>query len=563
MRRVGVFLLLLLLLLPSVPTASAATGISSGSLSATASSTGVCQITLDLQIQVDSPSPDMTFPLPKEARSITVNGSTARTQRRGDVLEVKLSSVIGNAIGSFPIRLQYTLPDIVSYNEAGKLMLTLPLLSGYDFPIETLDFYVTLPGEFTTQPSFSSGYYQQSIESKLTFRISGNSISGQVVSSLIDKETLAMSLEVTDSLFPHAPIAQWSMGWEVIAMIVLGATALLYWLLFLRCLPFLPKRCTAAPEGFTAGELACGLTGAGMDLTMMVLSWAQLGYILIHSQDSGRVTLHKRMEMGNERSATEQKIFRKLFGKRLFIDGTGYHYANLFHKTATAPLENRGFYKRSLGRPRIFRGICAGIGVFGGISLGIALVGSALLGVLLIAILAIFGGCSAWLMQDWVKGLHLRDKSALVLALGLGLIWLLLGSLSGILPVTASMVAAQLLGGFALAYGKRRTPLGRQTAGEILGLRRYLRKLSPEQAQRLCRSAPDYFFSLAPYAKALGVLTPFAKSFRGKRLPTCPYLTTGMDGHMTALEWSQVMDRAVQALDARQKRLPLERLLGR
>jgi hypothetical protein len=35
-----------------------------------------------------------------------------------------------------------------------------------------------------------------------------------------------------------------------------------------------------------------------------------------------------------------------------------------------------------------------------------------------------------------------------------------------------------------------------------------------------------------------------------------------MDGHLTAQEWSRLLRKAVDILDARQKQLPLERLLG-
>jgi len=123
--------------------------------------------------------------------------------------------------------------------------------------------------------------------------------------------------------------------------------------------------------------------------------------------------------------------------------------------------------------------------------------------------------------------------------------------------------AAQLLCGLACSYGGRRTALGRQTVSQFLGLRKYLKGLSPQDAQRISRSDPDYFFAMAPYALAMGVQKPFAASFRSKQLSACSYLTTGMDGHMTALEWCQIMERAVQTLDHRQKRLFLERFLGK
>ena len=52
----------------------------------------------------------------------------------------------------------------------------------------------------------------------------------------------------------------------------------------------------------------------------------------------------------------------------------------------------------------------------------------------------------------------------------------------------------------------------------------------------------------------------FAKRFGNHGIPTCPYLTTGMDGHRSAAEWSALMRKAVAAMDSRRKQLPKERL---
>lgn len=563
MRKAGILLLTLLLVLALPVTGFAATAASKASLSAAVSSNGSCQVTLDLQLHLDSAPEDLDFPLPRNARGVTLNGSNARTRRSGDVLNVDLSNLLGGATGDFSLRLQYTLPNVVDYNALGKLELQLPLLSGFLYPIDSMDFSVTLPGENTLKPAFSSGYYQQSIEADMEFTPSGNTLTGSVLSQLKDRETLTMTLEVSEEMFPQDPMKQWTMGADDIAMIVLAVLALLYWILFLRCAPFLRSRTSASPEGYAAGELCSALTGQGADLTMLVFSWAQLGYLLIHLEDNGRVMLHKRMDMGNERSANEVRIFRSLFGKRTIVDGTGNHYANLFRKVEAAAPDVRELYRRSSGNPMVLRVLCATIGVFGGISLGNAIVGDALLGILLTAVLAILGGISAWFMQPWFKGAHLRRKDILWLSLGLGGIWLLIGTAAGEWNVALGMVAAQFICGVLWAYGGRRTPLGRQTVSQILGFRRYLRRLPAADAQRLSQSDPEYFFSQAPYALAFGIQRQFAKRFGKLRLPACPYLTTGMDGHMTAPEWSQVMEQAVSALDARQKRLPLERLLGR
>lgn len=563
MRRFCIVLLCVILICSLAVTASAANSASSAQLSANVSTNGSCQVTLDLQMHLESPVDRLYFPLPGSARSVSVNGSSARTRRSGDVLNVDLSRLVGSTAGDFPLRIQYTLANTVGYNESDKLELTLPLLSGFFCPVDALSFAITLPYENQVKPVFTSGYYQQSIEADMTWTYTGNTVSGSVLSQLKDMETLSMKLEVTEEMFPQDPIRQWTVGFDDIAMTVLAVLAALYWLIFLRCAPFLRSRSTTPPEGFTAGHLGSGLTGQGCDLTMTVFSWAQLGYILIHLDDRGRVMLHKRMDMGNERSGYEVRLFRSLFGKRSVIDGTGYHYAVLCRKAAATAGDIRDLYRHSSGNPKIFRVLCAGIGLFGGISLGISLAGDAVLGILLIAILAVLGALSAWFVQDWVRGLHLHYRLSLLLALGLCAVWLLLGGLAGEFHIAVFAVVAQLICGLLFAYGGRRTITGRQVACEILGLRHYLCRAPKDELQRICLTDPDYFFSLAPCALAFGVEQQFAKRFGVKRLSACPYLTTGMDGHMTALEWGHLMRRAVTALDERQRKLPLERLMGR
>lgn len=563
MRRLSLLLLCILLISGLCAGAQAASSASGVTTVVSVGADGTAQVTTDLTIDLDTAVDSLYFPIPRNARSVSLNGGYARTAPEGDVLNVNLSGIVRGVTGSFPIRLQYTLPNLVAYNDLDQLILTLPLLSGFSYPVDSMAFTVNMPGQVSTKPIFSSSYFSQSIEEKLTWTSSGVSFSGTVNTQLKDLETLTMTLEVPEDMFPQEAASQWTLGIPDIAMTVLAVLAALYWIFFLRCAPFLRSRCTTPPAGCTAGEISCALTGRGSDLTMTVLSWAQLGYILIHLEDSGRVTLHKRMEMGNERSSYENKIFRSLFGKRTRIDGSGYHYANLCQKVAATPGDIRDLYRKGSGNPKPYRLMCAGIGLFGGISLAIGITQGSVLGILLMLVLAVFGGVSAWLLQDWVKCLHLRDPLARILTLVLSLAWLLLGLLANRLNISACVIGAQLLCGLSWAYGGRRTLQGRFIASQILGLRSYLKNLSPQSAKEALRADPEYFFTAAPYALAMGVHKPFAKAFGSKRLSACPYLTTGMDGHLTASEWMAIMVRAADSLDHRQKRLPLERLLGR
>ena len=141
--------------------------------------------------------------------------------------------------------------------------------------------------------------------------------------------------------------------------------------------------------------------------------------------------------------------------------------------------------------------------------------------------------------------------------------WLLLSHSAGEWNVALFLIPAQYLAGLAALYGGRRTETGKINAGELLGLRHYLKTMSPEEVRRNQDIDPHYYYDLAPFALALGVDKSFARNLGKDRLPQCPYLTTGMDGHLTAREWNRLLRDTVEAMDVSQARLPFQKLLGR
>lgn len=556
MRRILAFLICILLLAMPVLAVSEASSFQSFS---TLDASGACQVGLNLTIHLDSAAEDLLFPIPGGATAVSLNGQAVRVRSSGHVKNVPL----GDRTGDFTLSIHYTLSDLISADKNGKLILTLPLLSGFSYPISNMEFTVTLPGEVTARPTFSSGYHQESIESDLVFTSDGSVVSGLVKTQLKDHETLTMTLDVPAEQFPGLRLRTSSVRISDILAIVFIVLALLYWLLTLRCLPTWPIRYPTVPEGVSAGSLGSRLTAAPSDLTLMVLTWAQLGYILIQSDDNGRILLHKRMDMGNERSAFENRLFKNLFGRRRIIDGTSYHYAKLCQKAAKTPSQVRSLYRRSSGNPRIFRGLSATSAMMCGISIASVLSDSAVWGTVLTLVLAIFGAVSAWCIQTGCFHIHLRDRRKCRLGLVLSLVWLLLGLICGMVSIAALTVAGQILTGIAAAYGGRRNDLGRQTMQQILGLRRYLHRASPEELRQILRTNPDYFYRMAPYALALGVDKIFARHCSGISLPECSYLVGSMRGQLTPMEWNSLLRDTVEALDERYRQLPYERFFGK
>lgn len=559
MRRIIIAILCIFLLATTVSAAGTVTDLQSNTR---VDSDGTCQISLTMQISMDSADNDLVFPLPRTARDVSVNGRSVRSPLRSGYRIVDLSDVVPGA-GIYTVTIAYSLPDSVILDKEDQLVLQFDLLSGFAYPIEKMRFTVTLPGASEARPSFTSTYYQETADSLMDLSVDGNTISATVTQPLKDQESLTMSLVVSEDMFPQSVAKKWKMGTDDVMMIGLAVLALAYWLLTMRCLPPRRSRKAKEPEGLTAGELGCCLTGQGVDFTMLVVSWAQMGYLLIQLDDNGRVLLHKRMDMGNERSDFEVRYFKNLFGQRRTVDGTGFHYARLCQKAARATPNIRDYYLRASGNPRIFRFLCAAIGLLGGISLATAFVNDTVWQVILSILLGAMTTASSWVIQSGVKAIHLRRKQLLWIGLGCSAVWMLLGIWSGEWNVALTVIAAQWLCGAASAYGGRRSEPGRQYMSQILGLRRYMCHVSSGELQRILEQNPDYYYALAPYAMALGVDRTFAKQFGKQQLPQCTYMTTGMDGHATAREWNSLLREAVAAMDERYQRLALEKYFGK
>ena len=564
MKKRIVFCLAVVILCVGLAIHASATSESMSSIRihANVSSGGSCQITLDATLTLEQVQGKLRFPLPRSATGVTLNGSRIWTQKSGQLQYVDLSRLYGSTASAISFTLHYTLPDVIEKTDIGTLELQLPLLSGFAYPLSQVEFTITLPGAVSAKPAFKSGYHQSNIEKDLTVSSTDTTISGITNKELKDHETLQMFLPVPESLFPQPLITLFDSQADDIGMAVAAALALMYWLLFLRCLPPRRENHTTPPEGYSAGEISAVLTLNSADLSAMVLSWAQLGYLVILVSSRGRVRLQKSMEMGNERSLFEQQCFRLLFKKGDLVECSGYRYAQLVQKVAHMTPNIQMLVHRKSGNRRIFRGLSALIGLFAGISLGLAMSSGGLLQIPVAILFAIAGYAAAWYMQPWANSLFSHNRQALVIGCGIAALWLALCVLAGDLMVGLKLVGSQMLAGLMAFYGGRRTEAGRQALAQTVGLRRYLCHISKNALHQICRNNPEFYFTMAPYAISLGVGSTFARRFGNIPMPPCPYLSTGSDSNKTAAQWNHILENTLKSMNANSRRLPLQRIFS-
>lgn len=574
MKRLLTLLFTLVLLLGVLAMPASAESAASGvDLYCTVNTDGDCLVTMQVTLRLENSYDSLSFPLPATAKSITLNGSNVSSTRTDSAVMVDISRITKDYLGDAILRFEYTIPSAVRVNKESvleklqkgeeltdRLILEIPMLCGFELPVESLKFTVTMPnGAMTNQPSFTSTYRQASVESDLNILITDNQIIGSSKTGMNDRDGMTMTMIVPESMFPTVSTYVRNGNPELTPIAVFAVLALLYWLLRLRTLPIHRVDATTSPEGVTAGELGCRLTLCGGDLTMMVFTWAQLGYLIISVDENGKVLLHKRMDMGNERGPFENKIFRLLFGSRRIIDATGDTYAKLCLKTARLVPQQKSMYKGSSGNIKIFRALACVCQIFAGICVAMNLSETLWLATIMAVILGVVGAVTGWLIQDMAYRTHIRGKVPVLLGLVCILLWTVLGLLSGQVWIPLGVSLGQWVYGYFAAYGGRRSDMGRHDAGQVLGLRQHLKHVPKSSINRLLMNDPDYFFNYAPYAIALGVMGPFGRAFGGRKMEQCPYLVANTTDCRTAEEWGHLLQDTADIMDAKSRRMQIER----
>ena len=176
MRRFAGLILVLILLVSFTISVGAATEASSVTSFATVAADGSCQVSLTVTLHLEQPMEELYFPVPKAATAVTLNGARVSAPPNGDARQVNLSKAVRNVVGDVTVNVQFSLRDVITAGEEDTLQMQVPLLYGFSYPVQKMEFSVTLPGPVENLPGFNSGYHQNRIEEDLSYTVNGPTV---------------------------------------------------------------------------------------------------------------------------------------------------------------------------------------------------------------------------------------------------------------------------------------------------------------------------------------------------------------------------------------------------
>lgn len=506
---------------------------------------GTANISMNIQMHVVGVVEQLRFAMPENAKDREIAGFRTKSSSENGLRYLTVSNSSGFT-GDQTFTLTYSLPGLVSKGEESQ-KLELPLLAAQDYRVGQVALAVNLPKNFTSFPSFTSGYYGEIIEDYMEFSASGKAVVGTVNVILQDSDSLTMSLTVPEGYFAGRYKEGGLSKVLTVVVILLVVLALLYWWRTLQSTALRPQARTLPPDGVNPGDLPYLLAGGNADFNMLVSHWATLGYLSFYVNKSGHVILRRRMSMGNERRAYERKLFDLLFGNDNLCDGASVRYKKVGER-AMAVLPRywgKRLYDKRSGSPFLAKLLCCLASAFATV-IAMDAVGPEKLHGLFLIVGFVAGFALCWLMQSAFGRFYLGDWVRVAIGCCCGLLLLILGGLGGIALTMAPTVAVAAFIGWQTTHGGRRSPYGQEVISQTMGFRRFLLHVSEHHLLQMLRRDPQFFYKMLPYAEAMGQGRRFVALFHDVQLEPCQWYEAARGTPTTA---SAFYDHYLDTLD--------------
>lgn len=537
MKRLLAALAAVCIFLWAVPAALAAPADSEFSnmkIKCTLDGSSNAEVKVDMTLDLRQEQSELVFAVPNGAVRVKAPGyRTKLTSRSGQAVLV-FTDRHGFDADEYNISVTYTVRETATGDKESQT-LTLPLLAPQEIPVSNLSFAISFPEIFSASPKFFGGYTGQVIEDSLSFSQDGSAVSGSSNVTLLDHDTLDMTLQLPAGYFS----IRTSGGAGLVVLTVLSALfaalSLVCWWLLLKNRPLRIHARTLPPDGVNPSDIPFLLSGGQADFNMLVSHWATLGYLTFFINRAGHVVLRRRMPMGNERRTFERKLFDLLFRDGDTCDGASLRYKRVGEKAMEVIPRywNKRLYEKRSGSPHLARLLsCLSCALATTVAMDAA-APQVLHGLFLVlALVAGFALCL--LMQRTLGAYYLGNMIFTCAGAAAGGLLLILGSLGGSFLLMLPVVAAAVFVGWQTTHGGLRTPYGNEVISQTLGFRRFLRNATDNHLRQTLYRDPQYFYRILPYAQAMGLGRRFAGLLSSMELEPCQWYEAAENTPTTA-----------------------------
>lgn len=487
-----------------------------------------CLVSMRAEYAFVGAVPTVTIPVPKDAYDISVGAMQYFVNHAADSTLLVLYSPNGfTGTQTFDVSFRLLTTAV---KDDGEQLFTLPLLfPEWQYSIRNLSLTITMPSEFPGLPDFYSSYYNDQIGNYLNTEVSEGVIRSQSLQPLMEQESLTVKLTLPDGFFDLRFMRGRFAKADTLLFWLLAVCCVIYWFLFLRNRLQKVQPETSAPLGCNAGQLPYLLQLKQPSLGLMSTVWASLGYLSVERTKDRKQYLLCRMDMGNERSRCEAGLFSTLFSR----SGECRVHSPAFQSAEAncAPLTQADWQSRLLprksrfGRPMILSLLGLAAGAFAALLTFDNLITPQSFRWLLILPLAALCVLGSLFLQKLAGTYVSRSlpiyRYAIFAVLSLMLLLSVFAKCFGIMLFNSIL---QILIGLVCLPGAKRSAGGIHLFYQLLGLRKFLRKLDPVTLDGLLKNDPQYFYRMLPYAEALGIGRKFAKKCSGLSMEPCHWL---------------------------------------
>lgn len=473
---------------------------------------------------------DYYFPV----RNVQVYGDEYETETDSyDNVILKIGDADRYVFGQKVYRYSYTI-QLRDLDLNGLQALYFNLVGdGWQLPIKNVNFSITLPKTWPSDIRFYSGLYGSSDISNVNYSVDGNVLTGSYSDGLLTYQALTIYAPLPNDFFTFIPPTDFS-------LIILGFSGFLVILAYILYLRFGKDKIVVETVEFNPipglSSAQVGFIYDGMvdskDILSLIIEWGYKGYLTITEEEGSKdFTLTKIKDIDISEIKAEQTLFRQLFKSGDIV--TNDTLKNTFYVS----LQNAksDIYRYFQGNPNrhIFSNTATFLKViFGAVGLiplsllfanyfyimsyrgGIAFV--------IAAVVFVFGSIlSGWLIfavKRWPSQksiIRMTNAVFMFIAFMVFVFATFAGSLSLLIPTwqyVLSLLFTLILVGLVSVMDKR-TDLGIDYLGKIIGLKRFIEVAEKDRLEMLVHDDPTYFYKILPYAYVLNVSDVWSKKF--------------------------------------------------